>query len=251
MTEAKPGDSSRIRRSEIECDDKIAVSAFTPSWLASAIDCPLVIVLDLIRHGSSKAIRAWPKAEALLDQAASELIELRNAAGASYPAACGSPAHLNDEDYADLSSDPGISKTPGIIARKDISADLLQLGAAAIAAARAATDPTRSSAGSAADGRTASGSASRSRGDGTERDDCYDCRTFARASRSGRASQRGPHRLRSTFFLRLRLGTVQRLIDLRRRRRRWRLRKRDLDQLLRRLLHAPHTHVKARQEGET
>jgi hypothetical protein len=105
-----------------------------------------VIVLDLIRHGSPKAIRARPKAEALLDQAASELIQLRNAAGASDPATGGSPAHFNDEDYADLSSDPGISKAPGIIAREDIAADLFQLGAAAaIAAAGAATDTTRSS----------------------------------------------------------------------------------------------------------
>ena len=173
ITGAKLADSSRIRRSEIECDDKIAVSAFTPSWLASAIDCPLVIVLDLISHGPPKAIRARPKAEALLDQATSELIELRNAAGASNSTACGSPTHLDDEDHADLSSDPGISEAPGIIPRKDIAADLLKLGAAAaIAVARAATDPTRSSPGSGANGRTGPGSASRSRGDGTERDDC-------------------------------------------------------------------------------
>ena len=134
-----------------------------------------MIILDLVHDGTSEAVGARPETEALLNQPAGELIQLRNAAGASYPAAVGPPIHLDRKRDTDLPSDPRIAQAPGIIPREDIATDLLELGPPAVSSSTSAIpDATRSSARAAADGGTSAGAATRRWRGGADRDDRFD-----------------------------------------------------------------------------
>ena len=45
-----------------------------------AVNGPFVVVLDFVSNRTTEGVRAWPESKPLLDQAAGQRIELRNAA---------------------------------------------------------------------------------------------------------------------------------------------------------------------------
>jgi hypothetical protein len=209
-----------------------------------------MVVLDLVGDRAPHPIGARPEAEASLDQAACELVEFWNAAGAPDAAVIGSSVDLDDEDDADLAADSGLAEVPRVVGREYLPADLLKLGPAPAVSPVAGAGPcaARSSTGTASDGWSCPRSAAWRRRQWVDWKNRLDRRALTRASQPGRAAQGRGSSLRSGFRRRFRFGPRDGPLDRGRRRR---LRKCDLDELLRRLLHSADGHVKTGQERDT
>ena len=128
--------------------------------------------VDLIGDGAAVPVGAGPIEKALLDQAAGQAVEFRNAARARNPAAGNPAAGTDGEGHENAAANTLVAKVPWIIGRGDGTGDLFEV-ASTVAIAIAFTALT--AAGPAPGCRASPRSAARNRGVGANGHDGHGC----------------------------------------------------------------------------
>ena len=93
-----------------------------------------MLAFDFVGDGTAVAVGARPIDESLLDQAASQRIELGHTARAGDGAAADAAVGLDGEEHADAPTDACFAQVTRIISRGDFAGDLLEVGSTFIRA---------------------------------------------------------------------------------------------------------------------
>ena len=122
-----------------------------------------MIAFDTVGNGPAVAVGAGPVSKALHDQPAGQRIELRHPAGLSDRAAADEPGRFDPEQHAHDAADARVTQVARIVARRDLTGDLLELCSSLSIAIAVATSPSPgpSANGGPGPGPTAGGSSGR------------------------------------------------------------------------------------------
>jgi len=101
-----------------------------------------LLAFDLVADRATVAIGSWAIYEALLNQPAGQGVEFRHSARAGDCAARHPSIHTDGEHKSDRPTDPGFPQMARNVAGRDFSRDLLEIGAAPVAAIAFTADAT-------------------------------------------------------------------------------------------------------------